>query len=135
VPSVVGLLEKRELAARERVESLREQADRLLAELRGAEADWERFVIAREAVGEVLSASDGPDACGGRAGGGGGRFGRAGAAEGLPVGVLAPDYQRIVNAVADHEPVDGDAWMDCRRIASVLGLESVPAKVEPGFRS
>jgi hypothetical protein len=49
--------------------------------------------------------------------------------------VLAPDYQRIVNAVADHEPVDGDAWMDCRRIASVLGLESVPAKVEPGFRS
>lgn len=62
MPSVVGLLEKRELAARERVESLREQADRLLAELRGAEADWERFVIAREAVGEVLSASDGPDA-------------------------------------------------------------------------
>ncbi|WP_328792667.1 MULTISPECIES: hypothetical protein [unclassified Streptomyces] len=38
--SVVGLLEERELAARERVEELREVADRVLAELAEAETAW-----------------------------------------------------------------------------------------------
>jgi hypothetical protein len=40
---VVGLLEARELAARECVEGLREEADQVLAELAEAEAetDWE----------------------------------------------------------------------------------------------
>ncbi|MER5908094.1 hypothetical protein ABT150_50205 [Streptomyces mirabilis] len=38
--SVVGLLEARELAARERVEGLREEVDRVLAELADAETDW-----------------------------------------------------------------------------------------------
>ncbi|MEY9968545.1 hypothetical protein ABIA33_006629 [Streptacidiphilus sp. MAP12-16] len=35
--SVVGLLEERELAARGRVEVLREEADRMLAELAGGD--------------------------------------------------------------------------------------------------
>ncbi|MFD3730362.1 hypothetical protein [Streptomyces sp. NPDC058632] len=48
MPSVMGLLEERERAARQRVEALQ-------AELREAEAVWERFVIARETVGEVLA--------------------------------------------------------------------------------
>ena len=37
MPSVVGLLEERERGARQRVEALREEADRVLAELRDAE--------------------------------------------------------------------------------------------------
>jgi hypothetical protein len=48
MPSVMGLLEERERAARQRVEALQ-------AELREAEALWERFVIARDTVGEVLA--------------------------------------------------------------------------------
>ena len=48
MPSVMGLLEERERAARQRVEVLQ-------AELREAEAVWERLVITRETVGEVLA--------------------------------------------------------------------------------
>jgi hypothetical protein len=53
MPSVMGLLEERERAARQRVELLQ-------AELREAEAAWERFMIARETVGQVLA-----EPCGG----------------------------------------------------------------------
>ncbi|MEU4120435.1 hypothetical protein AB0F71_38795 [Kitasatospora sp. NPDC028055] len=60
--SVVGLLEERELAARERVEGLREAADRVLAELAEAETDWQEWLIARQRVGEVLSAPHPRDA-------------------------------------------------------------------------
>ncbi|GAB2736620.1 hypothetical protein [Kitasatospora kifunensis] len=60
--SVVGLLEERELAARKRVESLREEVDRVLAELRDAETDWERWMIARERVDRVLSEPRGAQA-------------------------------------------------------------------------
>ncbi|WP_329056535.1 hypothetical protein OG511_02620 [Streptomyces sp. NBC_01453] len=60
MPSVIGLLEERERAAARRVEALREEAlreeaDRVLAELRDAELDWERFVVSRETVVEVLA--------------------------------------------------------------------------------
>ncbi|MFD7225510.1 hypothetical protein ACFV9P_31610 [Streptomyces sp. NPDC059892] len=55
--SVVGLLEERELAARVRAERLREEADRVLAELAGAESEWQEWVIARQRVGAVLSVS------------------------------------------------------------------------------
>ena len=55
MPSVVGLLEERERGARQRVEVLREEADRILAELRDAELFWERFVTAREVLVEVLA--------------------------------------------------------------------------------
>lgn len=48
----MGLLEERERAARQRVEALQ-------AELREAEAAWERFMIARETVGLVLAESCG----------------------------------------------------------------------------
>lgn len=65
MPSVVGLLEERERAAAQRVEVLREEADRVLAALRDAELDWERFVVSRETVVEVLAApnsAEGADA-------------------------------------------------------------------------
>lgn len=50
-----GGLESREAAARERIERLRDEADRILAELEDAEVVLERLVIARETVAEVLA--------------------------------------------------------------------------------
>ena len=62
MPSVMGLLEERERAARQRVEALQ-------AELREAEGVWERFVIACETVGEVLAEPrGGEDVMAGRGG-------------------------------------------------------------------
>ncbi|MFD7614505.1 hypothetical protein [Streptomyces sp. NPDC059828] len=75
MPSVVGLLEQRELTARRRVDDLREEADRLQAELAVAQREWNEWIIARS-VGEVLA--PGNDAVVGPA-----------ASEGLP----APDVQ------------------------------------------
>ena len=135
MPSVMGLLEERERAARQRVEVLQ-------AELREAEAAWERFVIARETVGQVLAEPgdrrQAPVAV---------TEGRpvpvpvpvAGAVrgsvvpvwrDGLDVGVLAPDYRRIMEILSRL----GDGAMDCRQLAVALGLQPVPAKVE-GVRS
>lgn len=56
MPSVVGLLEQHELAARRRVVGLREEADRIQAELAMAEQEWWEWTIARGRVGAVLSA-------------------------------------------------------------------------------
>ncbi|GAA4033366.1 hypothetical protein OG252_50580 [Streptomyces sp. NBC_01352] len=58
--SVMGLLEEREVAARQRVEVLREELDRLVAELEEAEAARDRLVIAKETVSEVLSEAGEP---------------------------------------------------------------------------
>ncbi|MES4906335.1 hypothetical protein ABVB71_29695, partial [Streptomyces sp. NPDC000395] len=58
MPSVVGLLEQRELVARRRVDELREEADRIQAELAVAERDWKEWAIARSRVGEVLAPAD-----------------------------------------------------------------------------
>jgi hypothetical protein len=55
VPSVLGLLEAKETAAREQVERAREEVARVAAVLTGAERVLERLVIAREAVVEVLA--------------------------------------------------------------------------------
>ncbi|MGE7433265.1 hypothetical protein [Kitasatospora sp. NPDC001175] len=135
MPSVMGLLEERERAARQRVEALQ-------TELREAEAVWERFVIARETVAEVLalprSGEEGPPVVAADE-----RPERAAAAapgsvvpqwcEGLAPAVLAPDYQRLIDALAGRSASCGEA-MDCRQLATALGLEPVPAKVE-GVRS
>lgn len=61
MPSVVGLLEQLELAARRRVDELREEADRVQAELAVAEWDWKEWVIARSGVGEVLDPVNEPE--------------------------------------------------------------------------
>lgn len=58
MPSVVGLLERRELNARRRAEELREEADRIHAELDVAEREWNEWLIARSRVGEVLAPGD-----------------------------------------------------------------------------
>ncbi|MGO4755072.1 hypothetical protein AB4212_41815 [Streptomyces sp. 2MCAF27] len=51
MPSVVGLLEQREVAARRRVDELREEADRIQAELAVAEREWNEWAIARSRKG------------------------------------------------------------------------------------
>jgi hypothetical protein len=55
VRSVVGLLEQHELAARRRVDGLREEADRIQAELAVAEQEWQGWVVARRRVDAVLA--------------------------------------------------------------------------------
>ncbi|GLW51976.1 hypothetical protein Stsp02_76360 [Streptomyces sp. NBRC 14336] len=132
--SVVGLLEVRELAARERVEGLREEADRVLAELAEAETDWQEWVIARQRVGEVLSAPSGTDVVGSA-------VEESSAPEAVPVpeapegvpvspaaragsvvpvwrpalsaAVLAVDYQRILALLAERRG-GGDGVMTCQ---------------------
>ncbi|MFB0627670.1 hypothetical protein [Streptomyces sp. AB3(2024)] len=135
MPSVMGLLEERERAARQRVDALQ-------AELREAEAVWERFVIAREAVAEVLAEPRGAEK-GALAVIADGQPTRIVGAmpgsvvpvwrEGLTIAVLAPDHQQLMNALAGGSGSDAVA-MDCRELAVAVGLEPVPAKVE-GVRS
>ncbi|MFE0654602.1 hypothetical protein ACFVZH_39460 [Streptomyces sp. NPDC059534] len=60
MPSVMGLIEEREVAARQRVELLRNELDRLVAELEETEAVRDRLVIAKETVSEVLSEAGEP---------------------------------------------------------------------------
>ncbi|MFE4518713.1 hypothetical protein ACFRMQ_31540 [Kitasatospora sp. NPDC056783] len=54
------------MTARRRVDELREEADRIQAELAVAEREWSEWVIARSRVGEVLAPGDhdavGPEA-------------------------------------------------------------------------
>ncbi|WP_042436078.1 hypothetical protein [Streptacidiphilus anmyonensis] len=155
--SVLGLLEERELAARERVEVLEAEVDRLLAELAQAEADRQGWVIARQRVGEVLSASPGGDAIAedGPASSAAEpvqtafvatvvvppttKAARAGSIvpvrrPGMEPEVLATDYQRILTVLAEQPQADGDLAMTCQQFAMALGLELTPAQVE-GVRS
>lgn len=59
MPSAVWLLEQRELTARRRVDALREEADRIQAELVAAEREGNEWMSARSRVGEMLSPSEG----------------------------------------------------------------------------
>lgn len=59
MPSVVGLLEQRELGARRRVGELWEEADRIQAELAVAELEWQEWVVARRRVDTVLAPDGG----------------------------------------------------------------------------
>ncbi|MEV5989071.1 hypothetical protein AB0L85_29425 [Streptomyces sp. NPDC052051] len=51
MPSVVGLLERCEVAARRRVDGLREETGRIQAGLAVADKGWQKWVIARRRVG------------------------------------------------------------------------------------
>ncbi|MFE2094462.1 hypothetical protein ACFW94_44685, partial [Streptomyces sp. NPDC059460] len=98
--SVLGMLEERETAARVRVEGLREEVARLAWVLEAAEIELDRRVIAREELVEALAASAAEATAVTEA--------KAETVsspapvpgsivppwrEGLPVTVLAPDYQ------------------------------------------
>ncbi|WP_406192436.1 hypothetical protein OG331_05990 [Streptomyces sp. NBC_01017] len=56
---VVGLPEQHELSARRRVEELREEADRIQAELALTELERNEWAIARSRVGAVLVPENG----------------------------------------------------------------------------
>ncbi|MFF8618098.1 hypothetical protein [Streptomyces sp. NPDC015350] len=156
--SVMGLLEDRELAARVRVEGLREKADRVLAELAQAETDWQEWLIARQRVDEVLSApqrsetgvagrvsvedscAPEPEAAAEVLSVGAPAPGAARAGSIVPVwrpaltaDVLAVDYQQILSALTERRTDEGGV-MTCQEIAVILGLELCPASVE-GVRS
>ncbi|MDT7839603.1 hypothetical protein [Streptomyces justiciae] len=136
------MLEKRETAARERVEGLREEAARLAEVLEAAEIELDRRVSAREELVEALAASAAESTAVTET-----EAERETAPspvpvpgstvppwrEGLPVTVLAPDYQRIVGVVEERAPA-GQGPLKAREIAVGLGLETTPAKVE-GVRS
>ncbi|WP_053914708.1 hypothetical protein VM636_17615 [Streptomyces sp. SCSIO 75703] len=133
MPSVVGLLEQHELAARRRVDGLREEADRIQAELAAAEQERLEWTIARERVGAVLSEP-----------GGAGAEVEVRASplvaakaksqvpvwrEGLAWTALSADYQRILTALADRVRL-GQGPLTCQEMASGFGMDLVPAKVE-----
>ncbi|WP_307136174.1 hypothetical protein [Streptomyces aurantiacus] len=142
MPSVVGLLEQRELGARRRVDELREEADRIQAELAVAELEWQEWVIARRRVDTVLAPNGGdtadteitPDP---RAAGGPPTSRDAVKPksqvpvwrEGLAWSVLSVDYQRILTALADRARLH-QGPLTCQELAVLFGLDAVPSRVE-----
>ncbi|MBL3671510.1 hypothetical protein JL475_37660 [Streptomyces sp. M2CJ-2] len=145
MPSVVGLLEQRELDARRRVDELREEADRIQAALAVAEREWQEWAIARSRVGEVLAPADetgqDPAAADRTASAAGEQTGRtppeAAKAksqvpvwhEGLAWSVLSVDYQRILRVLADRARL-GQGPLTCQEMAAAFGMDVVPARVE-----
>ncbi|MFF4168466.1 hypothetical protein [Streptomyces sp. NPDC001741] len=150
MPSVVGLLEQHELAARRRVDGLREEADRIQAELAVAEQEWSEWMIARERVGAVLSAPGGDSAgvvatdvpegvvTGAEVEASAPLVVKARSQvpmwrEGLAGTALSVDYQRILASIEDRVRL-GQGPLTCQEMATAFGLDVVPAKVE-GLRS
>ncbi|MFE4959279.1 hypothetical protein ACFRCW_36090 [Streptomyces sp. NPDC056653] len=138
--SVLGMLEERETAARMRVEGLREEVARLAGVLEAAEIELDRRVIAREELVEALAASAAETTAvtGAKAETVSSPAPVPGSIvppwrEGLPVTVLAPDYQRILGVLDERQPA-GQGPLKAREITVQLGLETTPAKVE-GVRS
>ncbi|MFF4796121.1 hypothetical protein ACFY2M_42185 [Streptomyces sp. NPDC001276] len=140
--SVLGMLEERETAARVRVEGLREEVARLTGVLEAAEIELDRRVIAREELVEALAASAAETTA----------VTETEAEretvpapapvpgsivppwrEGLPLTVLAPDYQRILDVLDERQPA-GQGPMKAKEITVELGLGTTSAKVE-GVRS
>jgi len=147
MPSVVGLLEQRELVARRRVDELREEADRIQAELAVAERDWKEWAIARSRVGEVLAPADETghdhDQAERTAATADGQAEEASSTpeaakaksqvpmwrEGLVWSALSVDYQRILRALADRAQL-GQGPLTCQEMAALFGMDVVPARVE-----
>ncbi|MEV6029280.1 hypothetical protein [Streptomyces sp. NPDC052036] len=141
MPSVVGLLEQHELAARRRVDGLREEADRIQAELAAAEQEWQEWVIARRRVGAVLTPDTGtaavevaqePRDTDAQA-----VVRNAAKAksqvpvwrEGLAWPALSADYQRILRVTADRARL-GQGPVTCQEMAAAFGMDVVPTRVE-----
>jgi hypothetical protein len=147
MPSVVGLLEQRELGARRRVDALREEADRIQAELTVAEREWQEWAIARSRVGEVLAPENETGQDRARADESvPAAEGQPGTApqlveaakpksqvpvwrEGLAWSALSVDYQRILKVAADRARL-GQGPLTCQEMAAAFGMDVVPARVE-----
>ncbi|MGW3957142.1 hypothetical protein ACWEKM_41090 [Streptomyces sp. NPDC004752] len=138
--SVLGMLEERETAARVRLEGVREEVARLAGVLEAGEIELDRRVIAREELVEALAASAAETTAvtGAEAETVSSPAPVPGSVvlpwrEGLPVTVLAPDYQRILGVIDERQPA-GQGPLKAREITVQLGLETTSAKVE-GVRS
>ncbi|MFR0358549.1 hypothetical protein [Streptomyces sediminimaris] len=140
--SVLGMLEERETAARVRVEGLREEVARLAGVLEAAEIELDRRVIAREELVEALAASAAETTAVTEAEAEAETVSSPAPVpgsivppwlKGLPVTVLAPDYQRILGVLEERQPA-GQGPLKAREITLRLGLETTSAKVE-GVRS
>ncbi|MGW1530538.1 hypothetical protein [Streptomyces sp. NPDC002159] len=147
MPSVVGLLEQRELGARRRVDELREEADRIQAELAVAEREWQEWAIARSKVGEVLAPAEDAGQDHAQASRSvpptEGQTGTTPEAleaakptaqvpmwrEGLAWSALSADYQRILQLGADRARL-GQGPVTCQEMAAAFGMDVVPARVE-----
>jgi hypothetical protein len=131
MPSVVGLLEQHEVAARRRVDGLREEADRIHAELAEAEQEWQEWSVARRRVDAVLAsgADDQAEASQGSRDAVKQRSQVPVWREGLARSVLSVDYQRIVQALADRSRLHRGP-LTCQEMAAVFGMDVVPARVE-----
>jgi hypothetical protein len=143
MPSVVGLLEQREVAARRRVDGLREEADRIQAELDVAEREWQEWAIARSRVGEVLGPAGQGHA---QAVGTASAMGQAEETSSAPTAAkskslvpvwraglarsaLSVDYQRILEVLADRSRLH-QGPLTCQEMAALFGMDVVPARVE-----
>ncbi|NGO68947.1 hypothetical protein [Streptomyces boncukensis] len=138
MPSVGGLLEQHELAARRRVDELREEVDRIQAELAAAEQEW---AIARGWVETVLAPDSGTTA-------GTEAADRPWDAEtlsahreaakpksqvpvwhqGLAWTALSADYQRILKVLAARARL-GQGPLTCQEMAASFGMDVVLARV------
>ncbi|MGV4988660.1 hypothetical protein ACVB8X_43035 [Streptomyces sp. NRAIS4] len=135
--SVLRMLEERE-GPRVRVEGLREEVARLAEVLEAAEIELDRRVIARKELVEALAVSAAESTAATTT-----EAEEAAAPslapvpastvppwrKGLPVTVLAPDYQRIVG-VLEQQRSTGHRPLRAKEIAVELGLGATPAKVE-----
>lgn len=122
VPSVPGLLEAREV--REEVARLQEEAERVQVALVEAESRLARLADARGTVAEALA--EPPEVvvepvASAVTGSVVPRW-----AEGMTASVLPPEYQRIMSVLES----EADRGMRCQQLATALGLQAVPAKVE-----
>ncbi|MGW1109277.1 hypothetical protein [Streptomyces sp. NPDC002540] len=141
MPSVVGLLEQHELAARRRVDGLRAEADRIQAELAAAELEWQEWAIARRRVDAVLAPVGGtaetevpedPRDAEARSVSGEAANPKSQVPvwrDGLSSAALSADYQRILQALADRARF-GQGPLACQEMAAVFGRDPVSAKME-----
>lgn len=128
-------------AARRRVEGLREEADRIQAELAAAEQEWQEWVIARRRVGDVLTPDSGVAAVevaqeqretDARTAVGGAAKAKSQVPvwrEGVAWSLLSVDYQRILQVAADRARL-GQGPVTCQEMAAAFGMDVVPARVE-----
>ncbi|QIZ01702.1 hypothetical protein HEP87_24075 [Streptomyces sp. S1D4-11] len=126
-------------------DELREEADRVRAELAVAEREWQEWAIARSRVGEVLAPVDESKAHvpTERSMPSAGQAEERSAVpkankpksqvpmwrEGPAWSVLSVDYQHILEALMDRHRL-GQGPLTCQEMAALFGLDAVPAKVE-----
>jgi hypothetical protein len=137
MPSVLGVLERRERVALARVEELRAELERVQAAVVEAEQAARRAVIAREetveALAELADEATVPGVPAGRSvaepvgSAVGPRVEVPSWHEGLGVDVLPPDCARIV-ALVERDAADGGQGVRARRMREDLGWPASDAK-------